>query len=293
MSGIGVALAALLAVPGACLASSLPKMLGNIEYSGIYEEPVQLVDGVYEGEPFVPGGASRPRVELLADLYVTGDIDGDGTGDVWVLLNENSGGTGQVLYLAAVAAAVDKPHNLGTVAVGDRVDVMGFAVADGNAILDYVTAGPGEAACCPTWMITGIYGLKDGQLSELSREERSTLTLEQLAGLSWQLARFDWNEPVAEGIPITARFEGNRISGAAGCKDYFATIMAPTPYELTIGPAASTRKACPPRQMEAGARYLRALKAATQFSFVLGKLAILYELDDQYRTLIFERREHD
>lgn len=30
--------------------------LANATYSGIYDEPVTLTDGVYEGEPFVEGG---------------------------------------------------------------------------------------------------------------------------------------------------------------------------------------------------------------------------------------------
>lgn len=291
--GIAAAFAAGLALPDAGLASPLPEALGNIAYSGIYEEPVQLVDGVYEGEPFVPGGAARPRVELLADLYLTGDFDGDGTEDAWVLLNENSGGTGQILYLAMVSDVAGNPRNPGTVAIGDRVDIMGLAAVDGNARLDYVAAGPGEAACCPTRMITAVFGLKDGNLGELSREDRDTLSLVQLAGPAWQLVRFAWKEPVAEGISITAEFEGDRISGSAGCNTYFATIEAPTPYELTIGPTGSTRKACPPPQMEAEDRFLKALQAATHFSFVLGKLAISYALDDVHGTLIFERGAND
>lgn len=292
-SGITAAFAAALAFTGQGLASPLPETLGNIAYFGIYEGPVELVDGAYEGEPFVPNGAARPRVELLTDLYLTGDIDGDGKDDAWVLLNENSGGTGQILYLAAVADIAGEPRNLDTVVIGDRVDVMGLAAADGNARLDYVAPGPGEPACCPTRMITAVYGMRNGELTELSREDRGTLSVAQLAGPGWQLARFDWNETLAEGISITATFEGERISGFGGCNRYFATIEAPTPYELKIGPVGATRKACPPPQMEAEDRYLKALEAATQFSFVLGKLAITYELGGALGTLVFERAGSD
>ena len=287
--GIGAALAAALSASGATLASALPDGLANIAYSGIYEQPVQLVDGVYEGQPFVPDGASRPRVELLRDLYATGDIDGDGTEDAWVLLNESSGGTGQILYLAAVTHTAGEPRNLGTIAIGDRVDVISLEADDPDVRLDYVTAAPGEPACCPTLMIRGVYGLKDGQPTELSREERGALSLAELAGQTWRLARFDWNEPVAEAISITAEFDGDRISGTAGCNSYFGTIEAPTPYALTLGPMGWTRKACPPSQMEAEDRYLKALQAATQFSFVLGRLSISYALNEEPRALIFER----
>jgi len=42
-----------------------PTALRNIEYGGIHDNAVTLRDGIYEGRPFFPGGASRPRVELL------------------------------------------------------------------------------------------------------------------------------------------------------------------------------------------------------------------------------------
>ena len=261
----------------------------NIAYAGIYETPVTLVNGRYEGEPFVPEGAARPRVELLADLHATGDIDGDGIEDAWVLLNESSGGTGQLLYLAAVSEAGGSPRNIGTIAIGDRVKVMGLEAEGGTATLTYVGPGPGEPACCPTQMFSGVYGLEDGTLTELAREELGTLSLEQLEETTWRLQRFAWDQPVPDGALITAVFENGRVSGSAGCNRYFATVSAPSPYELGIGPAGTTRMACTPPQTAAEDRYLRALTSATQYSFVLGKLAIAYRLDDNHGTLIFER----
>ena len=285
----GASLAAIVAIPDRALAAPTLEALGNIAYPGIYEEPVRLVNGVYEGEPFVPGGSARPRVELLADLYVTPDIDGDGSADAFVLLNESSGGTGQFLYLAAVTRVEDGVRHAGTLRVGDRVDVISLRSASGKAILEYVTTGPGEPACCPTLMVSSRYGLEDGKLVELSREDLGPLSLERLAGPPWQLTGFDWHEPVPEGVAITARLEGDRLSGSAGCNNYFATVEAPTPYKLAIGPVGATRMACPPAQMDAEDRFLGALEKATQFSFVLGKLVITYQRDDSYRVLVFER----
>lgn len=285
--------AACIGAPASGIAAPSVETTGNIPYSGIYDAPAQLLDRVYEGEPFVPEGAARPRVELLADLYATGDIDGDGVEDAWVLLNENAGGTGQILYLAAVSEASGHPRNLGTIAIGDRVKVMGLEAEDGRATLTYVAAGPDEPACCPTQMISGVYGLEDGTLAELSRDELGTLTPDHLQGATWRLDRFAWSEPVSEGISITAVFEGDRVSGSAGCNSYFATVSAPTPYDLTIGPAGTTRMACPAPQAAAEDRYLQALENSTQYSFVLGKLAISYRLDEVHETLMFERMEAD
>lgn len=280
---------ALAVLPAPSLASDLPEALGNISYGGIYDEPVTLSAGRYEGEPFVPGGAARPRVSLLTQLYAASDIDGDGKEDAWVLLNENSGGTGQLLYLAAVSDTAGEPKNLGTVLIGDRVDVIDLRTENGDAVLEFVTTGPGEAACCPTLVISAAYGLREGRVSELSREERGHLTLERLSGTNWRLTHFSFDDPVPEGIAITARFDNGRITGHAGCNNYFVTMEAPTPYELSSGPVGSTRMACPPPQMEAEDRYLKALEKAGQFSYLLGGLAISYKMDDKHNTLIFER----
>jgi heat shock protein HslJ len=285
--------AACIAVPGVGIAAPTVETMGSIVYNGIYDTPVQLVGGLYEGEPFVPEGLARPRVELLGDLHATGDIDGDGIEDAWVLLNESSGGTGQFLYLAAVSEAGGSPRNIATIAIGDRVKVMGLEAEGGTATLNYVAPGAEEPACCPTQMVSGVYGLEGGALAELSRVELGALSLEQLEATTWRLQRHAWNEPVPDEISITAVFEGNRISGHAGCNRYFATLSAPTPYQLDIGPTVTTRMACPPPQAAAEDRYLRALKNATQYGFILGKLALSYRLDDNHGTLMFERMAKD
>ena len=263
--------------------------LSNIAYSGIYERSVTLVDGVYEGEPFVPGGASRPRLELLKGLYATGDIDGDGVEGAWVLLNESSGGSGEFLYLAAVTTADGKLRNAGTLIVGDRVNVIALRGANSQVSLDYVAAAPGEAACCPTLIVSAVYGLKDGELTELSRKEEGKLGLDRLAGGAWRLVQFGRNDPVPEGVVIEAKFEKGRISGSAGCNRYNANLEAPTPYELKVGPVIATRIACPEPQMEAESRFLKALEGASRFGFDLGKLTIGYEEGENYSTLVLER----
>ena len=263
--------------------------LSNIAYSGIYEQPVTLVDGIYEGEPFVPGAASRPRLMLLKGLYAMGDIDADGVEDAWVLLNENSGGTGQLLYLAAVTTADGKLRNAGTLNIGDRVDVVALRASDGGALLEYVAQGPSDGACCPTLIVSSEYGLKDGKLTELSRKEEGKLSLDRLAGEPWRLVRFGPNDPVPEGVAIEAKFEKGRISGSTGCNRYNANLEAPTPYELKVGPVIATRMACPEPQMEAESRFLKALEGASQFGFDLGKLTIGYEEGENHSALVFER----
>lgn len=269
------------ALPATGLASPSLEALGNMSYAGIHDTPVRLENGLYEGEPYVPGGASRPRAELLADLHATSD-----TGTTFVLLSASAGGTGSNLYLAAVSPAGD---HTGTVLIGDRVDVIALRRSDAGVMLEYVMAGPGEPACCPTLRVSGIYGMQDGDLVELSREAHGSLSLATLAGTPWRLLQFDRNTAVPDEVTVTAVFEDKRISGSAGCNRYFADVSAATPYELSIGPAGATRMACPAPQMAVEARFLRALEHATQFRFQLGKLAIGYRDGDTQAALLFER----
>ena len=279
--------------PARAASAPSPADLANAAYSGVYDVPVRLVNGVYEGEPFIPDGAARPRVELLPDLHVVADIDGDGTDDAWVLLSESSGGSGSYLFLAAVTGSGAATRNIGTLRIGDRVDVMALAPENGRARLQYVTQGPGEAACCPTLIVSSLFGLEEATLTELSRTELGTLSIGRLDGTAWRLVEFDLDAPLPAGVSITAAFDGDRVTGSAACNRYFATLTGTTPYQLQVGPVGATRKACPPVPMETEQRFLEALKGATQFSFVLGKLVFTTKVGDAYGSLVFERLEKD
>jgi heat shock protein HslJ len=68
------------------------------------------------------------------------------------------------------------------------------------------------------------------------------------------------------GTEITARFEGDRVVGSAGCNTYTAAY-ALNGNAIEIGPAATTRMACPvpPGRMEQEAAYLAALQTAREY----------------------------
>jgi heat shock protein HslJ len=272
-------------LPAGTFAAPTPEALGELTYTGIYETPVTLSNGRYEGEPYASGGASRPRVQLIPDLLVRGSDETNRTS--YVLLSESAGGSGSNLYLAAVSASGE---NTGTLRIGDRVDIIALRGEDGRAMLELVIAGPGDAACCPTLRVTRVFGMQDGRLAELSRQEHGTLSPGDLAGPPWQLISLDRDTPVPEGITVTARFEDERVAGSAGCNRYFAGVTAPSPFELAIGPAGTTQMACPEPQMEIERSYLRALEQATQYTFQLGRLAIGYRDGEITDTLLFERQ---
>jgi len=143
--------------------------LKNAEYQGIYQEPIQLADGTYEGEPFVEGGASRPTVTLI-EPYAFGDLNGDGVDDAVALLVESSGGSGSFVYLAAVLNQEGKPENADTLLLGDRAQVQSLTIADGQIYVTMVTHGPDDPMCCPTQEVEQTYELQENKLVQTAGE---------------------------------------------------------------------------------------------------------------------------
>jgi hypothetical protein len=148
-----------------------PQNLANATYQGIYEQPVTLVDGVYEGEPFVEGGASRPTVILIDTPIAYGDINGEGQEDAAVLLAENSGGSGTFVYLAAVVNQDGQPVNVATTLLGDRVQVESLKIENDQIVVEMVQAGPDDPMCCPSQRAVKTYELQGDQLVETSSQE--------------------------------------------------------------------------------------------------------------------------
>lgn len=144
------------------------RQMRSAEVRGILDgQTVRLKNGVYVGPPFVKGGASRPRVELLGAWTAAGDMDGKTGDERAVLLSEESGGSGVHVFLAVFGARDGKLENLGTALVGDRVKPKGMALERRTIVLDLVEAGPADPACCPTQASRRSYRLGPGGLVEL------------------------------------------------------------------------------------------------------------------------------
>lgn len=145
---------------------------GNLVYHGIEDQTVQLHDGSWEGEPWVEGGASRPRVALVKDFLLLGDIDGDGSQEAVVALWHSSGGSGTFNYIAILDRMADGAVNTATATLGDRVGIEGGSVTeDGMILVDLIQHRPDEPACCPTWAVTRHY---DAQLNLVKTTDRNT-----------------------------------------------------------------------------------------------------------------------
>ncbi len=169
-----------------------PEELANATYQGIYDKPVQLTNGKYEGEPFVEGGASRPTVTFIDNPVAYGDLNGDGQDDAAVLLAENSGGSGTFVYLAAMVNQDDQPVNVATILLGDRVQVNSLKIENNQIVVDMVQAGPDDPMCCPTQQVVKTYELQGDQLVETSSQEVSgeAEVTSDIVGIIWNWEQF-------------------------------------------------------------------------------------------------------
>ena len=296
-AGVAAACAALCACTGAAPRAAGPvsapswEEAANATYSGIEESPVRLFDGLYEGESFVPGGASRPRVLLVPGFWLSGDLDGDGAPEAIVLLDASSGGSGTDVYLAALGRdARGRVVERGTARVGNRVQVRRASFDGDRVVLDVVQAGPTDAMCCPGEKATRIFGLEGKALVEVESRTTGRLSPGDLAGVEWLLVERD-GKPVSAEPEQTFVVEGAQVSGQGGCNRFFGALRdGPTPGELAIGPIGATRMACEESVMEAEARYLAALELTSKFSFLAGRLALTSQQGDRLETLIFSAR---
>lgn len=266
--------------------------LANATFAGIIGQPVQLVNGLWEGEPFAAGGASRPRVGLVEDFILEGDLTGDGADESVALLWSSYGGSGTFEYVAAASQRGEETSILGTADLGDRVKVRSGRIVDGQIELDVVQAGPDDATCCPTQLATRSWGLGPDGLTEGEAEITGTLSVAVLADTDWRLTRFTRDEKAPAEPEVTLTLAEGRLAGSSGCNRYFADVEESDggPGSISVGPAGSTQMMCPEEVMQIEDRFLRQLGGANSFSFLIGKLVIDYELDGEYGSMFFEPR---
>ena len=141
----------------------------NATVIGLFDDPVTLRDGRWEGEPYVAGGASRPTAGVISDLSVAGDLDGDGTGETVAFLWSATGGSGTRNYIAVFTNSGMGVSNRSTVLIGDRVKLLEARIAEGLIEVDVVEHGPGDAMCCPSVEATRVWRYDGQNLHEASR----------------------------------------------------------------------------------------------------------------------------
>jgi heat shock protein HslJ len=263
--------------------------LENATYIGIEDEPVTLLNGRWEGPPYVQSGASRPRVGLLEDFNLKGDLDADGHEETIVLLWQSGGGTGSNIYMAVMKSENGEYRNISTALVGDRVKLRGGKIDSGKIIFDVLQAGENDPMCCPTQLATRTWILIDGQLEENVMEVTGQLSLNVLEGSEWILNRLTREQPLPADAEVTLSFGGGRVSGKSACNRYSADIkQGDSPGDILTGPAMGTRMACPVHLMEIERNYLDSLAHVRSFSFHNGKLALSGQnVDGTQFTMLF------
>jgi heat shock protein HslJ len=253
--------------------------LKNTAYGGIYDEAVQLIDGQYEGEPFVEGGASRPTV-TLTDAYAFGDLNGDGVKDAAVILVESSGGSGSFCYLAVVLNQDGNPENIATETLGDRVQVASVTIDGAEITVEAKTHGPADPMCCPTQEVTLVYGLDGERLVKLAEETAGGDAPAALEGTQWRLVSYANGQGETVNVlpetEITAEFTADQITGGAGCNLYTGSYHGDD-AAITFGPISATEKWCaePDGTMAQERDFLATLEAATGYQVEANALALL------------------
>jgi len=293
-----------------------PEDAANATYSGIYEESIALREGRYEGEPFVPDGASRPTVGLLDELQLIADLDEDGVDERIVLLWETSGGSGTRLYVARV----QPDRRAAATYVGDRVQIRTLGVEGDLLRMEVLRAGADDAMCCPGELATIRWQAAEAGLGFVSDETEGRFGLSTVAG-EWRLATEKAIEDtlLAEGTPEGSAEEGDlrvvvtdetaralsavqeagitltisddgTVTGRSGCNQYSGAVRFSAPNEIAFGTLRLTLMACPQAVMALEQAFLSRLQSATYVGFHLGKLSLNWQTDGTRGAVLFTPR---
>ncbi len=268
--------------------------LKNATYQGIEGTSVTLANGLWEGAPYEPGGVVRPSANLVRDYVTYGNLDRDAHDEAIVFVNWTGGGTGQLLHLAVVERDGDAVRNVATALIGDRVQIRDTRIVEGQIVVDVVRAGDKDAMCCPGELATLTFALGKDGLAKVRDEATGRLTLDALGAGEWVLRSWTFGEPAPAEPEVTLGYGDGRLAGAGGCNRYFAGAKAgDMPGDLTLGPAGSTRMACPDPLMQVEDRFLKQLAGVNKFGFMAGQLMLGYQLDGTYGVMLFDRRAPD
>lgn len=151
------------------------EQLRSVAITGIVDDTVRLVNGRWEGPPVVPGSAVRDAVVLLETVAV-GDLDGQPGEEAVAAVMHSGGGTGTFLHLVVFVTGRDgQPAQLGVGLVGDRIEVRGLTIEQGDIHLDVLEAGPADPMCCPTQLARKSFELRGGRVQLAASTVTGTL----------------------------------------------------------------------------------------------------------------------
>ncbi len=249
-----------------------------------------LRNGKWVGEP-EPGFTARPEMSLSRDIFLVGDVEGDGNEEAVVLLTECCEGTGIFSHLVVMGSRAEKPFQLGSAFIGDRVDIRSARFENGAIILDVVQAEPHEGFSYPTQLATRHWVFREGKLEETASKVTGRLTLAEIEGVDWMLERLSWDDDERTASNVTLSFKAGRVAGSTSCDPYSGNYVAGERVGLIEinQPAFSTRRTCPDFDRTVEHRYVEALKHVSGWSFVDGQLVLTARLQTVSEGLVFRR----
>ena len=233
--------------------------------------------------------ASPPGARLWEPSVHFGDVDGTPGSEAVAIVSSSAEGGGDSANVVVYGVRDGALATLGTAPVGDRVQLQSLWLEPGRILMDVIEPGPDDAACCPTQVARKTYGFEGGALKQLSSEVRGVLALSMLSANEWQLVEMD-GQPLAAGTEAPLiHFERDAVRGFAGCNRFNAPVKETKPGEIDIGPAAATKKACPPPQMDLEQTFLTRLDAVNRYGYLAGQLALGWQSGEAAGTLVFRK----
>lgn len=255
--------------------------LRNLTYTDISTEPVTLHNGMFEGKPFIAGGSSRLKAELLNTRMLTGDLNGDGAPEAIAFLSVTSGGSANELYLAVVAPTSTGFANTSTILLGDRVSVRSARIENGKIFITLLQAGPKDSMSNPGELMPRSWILeRKGLVEQPNRKKIDRLTLTTLSGVEWVLQG-------EESPEVTFLLERNQIRGFSGCNRYLGVAETTSvPGQLSLKVSKATKHNCPPSVARKEDIYFSALRKVDRYGFMAGDLTLQVNKGDGHFEIL-------
>lgn len=132
------------------------------------KEKITVKDGEYTRM------SEEDRLYLNVSDAEYGDLDGDGKDEAVVVTIINTGGTGNFSNGLIFTMKGGKPVVMTEFEGGDRAygGIVGAKILDKLLIVQQNDVGEAGGACCPEFIVTTTYELKDGKLSPVGKQER-------------------------------------------------------------------------------------------------------------------------
>ena len=268
------------------------EQLADATIGGVLPESITLAAGRYQGPPAAAGAASRTTVTLIESTVLYGDLDGVPPAEAVALVAVDTGGSGEVVHVAAFAMRDGKATAVATAPVGDRVKVFRTWLELDKVHMDVVEPGPGEPACCPTQLTRKAFGWQDGKLVMLENAPVGSMSINLLAATDWMLVEMDGRSLATGVLPPTALIQYGKVTGFAGCNRYTAPVSETKPGTIALGaPSIDSSKACDAAATALEAGFLAKLPKVDTYTFHGGRLLLTGAPDGQgvRPVLVFSR----